>query len=211
MNENILNNTQTNIKLETKQDAERLQEELIEKKNQIIDDAPKLSLAIKKAPYFLDALFEQDGTPKYDFGISDRFRKKVSLALKHPRKDTKTGQTYYGEIWTSGYHKKAYPNEYLIQVTPMFLSDEELKSLSFGKIVKKIGDFEIELVPPLLGDYINFHERVEEYIDSIQSVRNKIKQIDEIIAEIEEVKSKLPMGAKEVPMEQSDNFGPQHK
>ena len=108
MNENILNNTQTNIKLETKQDAERLLEELIEKKNQIIDDAPKLSLAIKKAPYFLDALFEPDGTPKYDFGISDRFRKKVSLALKHPRKDTKTGQTYYGEIWTSGYHKKAY-------------------------------------------------------------------------------------------------------
>ncbi len=196
MNENILNNTQTNIRLETKQDAERLQEELIEKKNQIIDDAPKLSLAIRKAPYYLDALFEQDGSPKYDFKISDRFRKKVSLALKHPRKDTKTGQIYYGEIWTSGYHKKGYPNEYLIQVTPTFLSDEELKSLSlFGKIVKKIGNLEIELIPPLL-DNASFHERVREYIDSIQSVRNKIKQIDEIIAEIEEVKSKLPMGQK---------------
>lgn len=196
MNEDILNNMQTNIRLETKQDAERLQEELIEKKNQIIDDAPKLSLAIRKAPYYLDALFEQDGTPKYDFKISDRFRKKVSLALKHPRKDTKTGQIYYGEIWTSGYHKKAYPNEYLIQATPTFLSDEELKSLSlFGRIVKKIGNLEIELIPPLL-DNNSFHERVREYIDSIQSVRNKIKQIDEIIAEIEEVESKLPMGQK---------------
>ena len=195
MNENILDNTQTNIRLETKQDAERLQEELNEKKNQIIDDAPKLSLAIRKAPYYLDALFEQDGTPKYDFKISDRFRKKVSLALKHPRKDTKTGRIYYGEIWTSGYHKKDYPNEYLIQATPTFLSDEELKLLSFGSIVKKIGNLEIELTPPLL-DNDSFHERVREYIDSIQSVRNKIKQIDEIIAEIEEVKSKLPMGQK---------------
>ena len=49
MNENLLNGNQVSIKLETKQDAECLQAELIEKKNQIIDDAPKLYLAIKNA------------------------------------------------------------------------------------------------------------------------------------------------------------------
>ena len=111
-------------------------------------------------------LFEQDGTPKYDFRISDRFRKKVSLALKHPHQDTKTGKTYYGEIWTSGYHKRAYPNEYLIQVTPTFLSDEELKSIPFG-LIKRIGNVEIELVPPLLQDNVSFPDIVKEYIDGI--------------------------------------------
>ena len=203
MNEDLLNGNQVSIKLETKQDAEYLQAELIEKKNQIIDDAPKLSLAIKKAPYYLDMLFEQDGTPKYDFRISDRFRKKVSLALKHPHQDTKTGQTYYGEIWTSGYHKRACPNEYLIQVTPTFLSDEELKSIPFG-LIKRIGNVEIELVPPLLQDNVSFPDIVKEYIDGIQTVRKRIKQIDEIISEIEGIKSKLPMGMKEVTIEQSD-------
>ena len=72
MNEENQNLEQQQTRLQTQQDAQLLQGNLLEKKEQLIDESPKLNLAIKQAPFLLDVLFEKDGTPKGDFRVSDR-------------------------------------------------------------------------------------------------------------------------------------------
>ena len=150
MNENYETENQSKPSIQTKQDAQRVQEQLLEKKTQVIEDAPKLSLSIKNAPFYLGALFEQDGTPKGDFTVTDRFKRKVVVAFKHPHRKTTTGEMYFGEL-TDGNLYNTAPNEYLIQATPTFLTDEELDYLrSHRRLTKMIGNTEIEFVPPML-------------------------------------------------------------
>ena len=64
MNEESLNENQTSRKMEYKEDVQAIQQELLERKEQIIDGAPMLLLNISKAPYYLNVLFDQDGKPK---------------------------------------------------------------------------------------------------------------------------------------------------
>ena len=54
MNENCEFENKSQPSIQTKQDAQKVQEQLLEKKTQIIEDAPKLSLAIKNASFCLD-------------------------------------------------------------------------------------------------------------------------------------------------------------
>ena len=210
MNENSINQNVKNKstrKIETKYDVQIVQEKLKEKREQIIDEAPKLSLAIKKAPYFLNVLFEQDGTPKGDFRISDRYKKKVCVSFKHPHRKSTTGEIYWGNLATSdfgGYN--CYSNEYLIQVTPTFLTDEELETLqTHHKLTKKIGNIDIEFIPPTLqrNDY---SACVERYRRDIETPRRKIQEISEIMIELESLKSKLPTGTREVIIKQTNEF-----
>jgi hypothetical protein len=206
MNENLeneTNETQAKPSMRTKQEAQKVEEQLIEKRTQIIEDAPKLSLSIKKAPYYLGVLFEQDGTPKGDFTVTDRFKRKVTFAFKHPHRKSTTGEMYFGEL-SDGNLFNSGPNEYLIQATPTFLTDEELDYLkSHHRLTKMIGNTEIEFVPPIL-QRDDYSYRVERYKERIGESREKIQELNGIIQEIERIKPRLSMGAYEVIIEQPE-------
>lgn len=210
MNENSINQKAENRatrKMETKQNVQVVQEELQEKREQIIDESPKLNLSIKQAPFLLDVLFEKDGTPKGDFRVSERYRKKVFYAFKHPHTKSTTGETYYGELSQGDYFSGNYsPNEYLIIATPTFLNDDELQELQSRKqITKRINNVDITLIAPVL-QRDNYSERVEIYRKDIEAPRRKIQEITGIISELERIKAKLPMGTREVIIEQNDSF-----
>lgn len=210
MNENSINqNTEnrTTRKMETKQDVQIVQEELQEKKEQIIDESPKLNLSIKQAPFLLDVLFEKDGTPKGDFRVSERYRKKVFYAFKHPRTKSSTGETYYGELSQGDYYSGNYsPNEYLIIATPTFLTDDELQELQTRKqITKRINNVDITLIAPVLQKS-DYSSRVERYRREIEPSRKKIQEISRIMTELENLKAKLPMGTREVIIESKDEL-----
>lgn len=208
MNENLENDTKPII--ENKQDAQRIQNELIEKKNQIIEAAPKLFLAIRKAPYYLGMLFEKDGTPRGDFTVTEKFKRKIALALKHPHHKSTTGEMYFGELTDQG-SLTPLPNEYVIQATPTFLTEEELKKLAANKrLIKKIGNAEVELIPYSLHSF-DFSSRVESYIDGIRVPREKVNKINEIISEIDKIKAKLPEGTREVIIENFEDNGYPHR
>lgn len=198
MNENY-EKENSKIELKTQQDAQKVLELLSEKKSQIIDDSPRLSLSIKDAPHCLDALFEKDGTPKGNFMVTDRFKKKIELAFNHPHHVSSTNDSYYG--------KPYYDNEYLIQATPTFLTDEELEYLQFhGRLNKQINNSEIEFVPPILQkDDYSF--RVERYRERIREPRKKVQELEDIIHDIKSLKTKLLMGEYEVIIEQPDQSG----
>lgn len=206
MNENNTENKSTR-KIETKQDVQTIQEELQEKIEQIIDESPKLNLSIKNAPFFLNVLFKDDGTPKGDFRISERYRKKVFYAFKHPHTKSTTGETYHGKLVEGDYFSGNYsPNEYLIIATPTSLTDEELETLQKNhKLTKRIGNVDIEFIPPVLQKD-NYSERVEKYRKEIEISRKKVQEINGIIAELEGVKSKLPMGTRTVVIEQNNEL-----
>lgn len=204
MNENYQNNEPTKKKIETKQDVQKIQEELKAKLNKIIDEAPKLSLEIKNAPYYLNLLFEQDGTPKADFRVSDRYKRSVAAAFKQPHRKSTTGEIYWGKLLIEGFGKD-YPVEYLIEVTPTFLTDEELNILQHKhKIVKKIGNTDIEFVPPE-WQRDNYSIRTEKYRKTIPEYRRKIQEINDIITELETLKTKLPMGSYTVIIDQNES------
>ena len=197
MNENHEFENKSQPTIQTQQDAQKVQEQLLEKKTQIIEDAPKLSLAIKNASFCLEALFEHDGTPKGDFTVTDRFRKKVVLAFKHPHHKYPEGEIYFGKGYASS-------NEFLIQATPTFLTDEELEYLqSHRRLTKKIGDTEIEFIPPML-QRDDYPVRVEKYRERIGESKEKIQELTSIIQEIEKIKPRLPMGTYEVMIEKPE-------
>lgn len=205
MNEENQNSEQQKSSLQTQQDAQLLQNRLLEKKEQLIDESPKLNLSVKQAPFHLDTLFEKDGTPKGNFRISDRYKKRVLFAFKHPHTKSNTGELYYGELSEGDYFSgNYYPIEYLIIATPTFLSDDELQILQSRKeITKRINNVDITLVAPSLqkGDY---SDRVEKYREIIVEPRAKVQELDSLVEEIEKVKSKLPRGSYEVIIEQPD-------
>lgn len=92
-------------------------------------------------------------------------------------------------------------NEYLIQATPTFLTDEELYSLQIHhRLTKKINNVDIEFVPPFLQKD-NYSERIETYRKNIEPSRRKIQEISSIISELESLKTKLPWGPREVIIE----------
>ena len=189
MNENYETQNQSKPSIQTKQDAQRVQEQLLEKKTQVIEDAPKLSLSIKNAPFYLGSLFEQDGTPKGDFTV--------------------TGEMYFGEL-TDGNLYNTAPNEYLIQATPTFLTDEELDYLrSHCRLTKMIGNTEIEFVPPM-PQRDDYPARVEKYMERIGESRAKVQELTDIIQEIEKLKPRLPMGTYEVMIEQPEEVEEKH-
>jgi hypothetical protein len=209
MNEDLIEKEELNSSVKTKEDALRIVNELIEKKNQIIDDSPKLSLRVKNAPLYLASLFEEDGTPKGDFRVSDRYRKKVCLALKHQGRKNDTGEIYYGKLFEG--INDVYPAEYLIQVTPTLLNDQELRELSFADILKKrIGGIEVELIPPMLQDNINFGKRVRDFMEINKPVRDKINKIDEIIYDLKMVLNELPSAIPSEQINNSDETGYPH-
>ena len=210
MNEELLINEQKEPRFKYKEDIEEVKEELLRKREKIIDGTPILNLAIKKGQYYLPKLFEEDGTPKGDFRVSDHYKKKVYYALKHPNKD-RVGATYYGDLSYPGMNINEQ-NEYLIRVTPTFLTDDELHRLAFtGSLDKKVGNTEIQLIPSLMDAHRGFSNRVEEYRNSIQEARGIIQKIDEVLAELDVLKTKLPRKIREVVIESSDDFGTQHK
>lgn len=206
MNEGNQNLEQQKSRLQTQQDAQLLQSNLLEKKEQLIDESPKLNLSIKKAPFLLDVLFEKDGTPKGNFRVSERYRKKVFYAFKHPRTKSTTGETYYGELSEGNYFSGTYiPNEYLIIATPTFLSDDELQELQRTKqITKRVNNVDITLIAPVLQSS-DYSARVERYRETIVEPRKKVQELDSLVAEIEKVKSQLPRGTYEVIIEQPED------
>ena len=209
MNEENLN-IEKERSIKTQQDAQAIQENLLEKRELIIAAAPKLILAIKDAPFHLETLFEMDGTPKGDFRVTDRYKKKVFFAFKHPHIKSTTGKRYYGELTTSDFSQKHhYPNEYLILVNPTFLTESELHSLRMLKtLTKRVNNVEITFVPANI-QYHKFSSLIEEYMESIAEPRKRIEELDSIIADIEQVKTKLPRGSYEVNIEQTgDDFTP---
>lgn len=206
MNEENQNLEQQQTKLQTQQDAQLLQNNLLEKKEQLIDESPKLNLAIKQAPFLLDVLFEKDGTPKGDFRVSNRYRKKVFYAFKHPHTKSTTGEAYYGELSEGDYFSDKYsPNEYLIIATPTFLSDYELQELQSRKqITKRINNVDVTLIAPVLQSS-DYSALVERYRETIVEPRRKVQELDSLVAEIEKVKSQLPRGTYEVIIEQPED------
>ena len=52
----------------------------------------------------------------------------------------------------------------------------------------------------------NYSERVERYRKDIEAPRRKLQEITGIISELESIKAKLPMGTREVIIEQNDSF-----
>lgn len=198
------NKEQTQSKLQTQQDAKELQDKILEKKEQLIDESPKLNLAIKDAPFVLESLFEHDGTPKGDFRVSDRYKKKVALAFQHVNRKPETGEIYYGRL-VDGFSPNTYKAEYLIAATPTFLTDEELAELqSKRRLSKMINGKEITFgAPDLQRD--NYSSRVERYRETIVEPRSKVKELDSLVAEIERVKSQLPRGSYEVIIEQPED------
>lgn len=204
MDEGNQNLEQQQTRLQTQQDAQLLQSNLLEKKEQLIDESPKLNLAIKQAPFLLDVLFEKDGTPKGDFRVSDRYRKKVFYAFKHPHTKSTTGESYYGEL-SERCLRNYYPNEYLIIATPTFLSDDELQELqSRKKITKRINNVDITLIAPS-SQKSDYSARIEKYRETIVEPRKKVQELDSLVSEIEKVKSKLPRGSYEVIIEQPED------
>ena len=203
MNEDNKNLEQLQSRLQTQQDAQLLQNSLLEKKEQLIDESPKLNLSVKRAPFFFDVLFEKDGSPKGDFRVSDRYKKKVFFAFKHPHTKSNSGELYYGELSQGDYFSgEYYPSEYLIVATPTFLSDEELQVLQSRKeITKRINNVDITLEAPILQKK-DYSSRVEKYREAIAEPRKKVQELDSLVAEIEDIKSKLPHGNYEVIIEQ---------
>lgn len=190
MNEDSIKSWKDNIKFETKEDVMKIQNMLLQRRKQIIDEGPKLSLCIKDAPFYLMFLFNVDGSPKGNFNVSESQQKKIALALKHPSHKSPTDQTYWGHL--------SADDEYRIQVTPTFFSDEELDYLQLHEsIVKKINDVEIKLVPLYLQKY-NFSERVKNYKEGIGPVKDKLQKYDEVLIILENLKSILPASPRMV-------------
>lgn len=184
MNEDTVKNTIKNMKCETKEDVVLLQEMLLQRKKQIIDEAPTLSLCIKDAPFYLDSLYKVDGTPKGDFNVSESQKRKVALALKHPSHKSSTGRSYWGHL--------SVDDEYKIQIMPTFFSNEELDYLELhNKIVKKINNVDVELVPLYIQKY-NFSVRVKEYKEIVKPVRERLNKYDELLSLVEYLKTLLP-------------------
>lgn len=154
--------------------------ELLEiRKKQLIEEAPKLFLSIRKAPYYLGELFDLDGNPKGDFLVTNRTKQRVAEALMEPHHKSSNGQLYYGNL-TDGNIYSPGPNEYLIKATPTFLSDAELKYLVENqRITKKIRNIKVELIPPLI-QMDNYQSLVMEYKRDIVNYRNIINEINKI-------------------------------
>lgn len=196
MDEDSIKNFKDKKKLETKEDVVRVQKMLLQKRKQIIDEGPKLSLCIKDAPFYLMSLFNVDGSPKGNFNVSESQQKKIALALKHPSHKSSTDQTYWGHL-SAG-------DEYRIQVLPTFFSDEELDYLQLHeRIVKKINNVEIKLVPLYLQKD-NFSERVKGYKENIGSVKDKLQKYDEMLILLENLKSILPASPRIVLISDED-------
>lgn len=209
MNEN-------NNQIKTKQDAEKAIEKLLEKRNQIIEQGPQLHLAIK--PYHLDALFEKDGTPKYDFRVSDGQKRKIARAFKHPHVDQES-KLYFGDLGVTDIGKRTpnfYPVVYVIKINPLFLTDDELLFLGKSCDLKK--DFEqtdVTFFAPCIsythipsyksGEFASFRTKVNVYRKNIPEFRALIQQIDSAIKELQALKLKLPMG-EEVDMQDEAGF-----
>lgn len=196
MDEDSIKNLKDKPKLETKEDVVKVQKMLLQKRKQIIDDGPKLSLCIKDAPFYLMSLFNVDGSPKGDFNVSESQQKKIALALKHPSHKSSTDQTYWGHL--------SADDEYRIQVMPTFFSDEELDYLQLHeRIVKKINDVEIKLVPLYLQKD-NFSERVKDYKEGIGPVKDKLQKYDDMLILLENLKSILPASPRIVIISDED-------
>ena len=73
------------------------------------------------------------------------------------------------------------------------------------KLIKRINNVEIELIPPFYQKK-DYSERVEEYKKAIEKPRSIIEEIDSAISELETFKAKLPMAPHEVIINQSDNL-----
>lgn len=203
---NQAHENQTKRKMENQQDIQVVQAEMQEMLEQVIDDAPKLSLNVKNAPFCLNMLFDQEGNPKGNFRVTDRYKKRVYFAFKHPSHKSTTGEIYWGKLSEGVTGYSSGPIEYLIQATPTFLNDEELEELEHRhRLTKEINGVEVELVPPML-QRDNYSSRVERYRETIGDSRKKVQEITNIISELETLKPKLPMGTREVIIEQNDSF-----
>jgi len=186
-----------NIKCETKEDVIKIQKLLLQKRKEIMTGASKLSLCLKDAPFYLGSLFNADGSPRGDFYVSESQQKKIAFALKHPNHKSSTGQTYWGHL--------SADDEYRIQVMPTFFSDGELDYLQLhGKILKKINNIEIELVPLYLQKD-KFSERVENYRKNIEPIRQKLQKYNELLILLENLKSILPSSPRIVTIDSDDN------
>ena len=207
VNEELANQkpeNQSERRMETQQDVQVIQQELKVKKEKIIEEAPKLSFEVKNAPFYLNILFDQNGNPKGDFVVTERCMKKVCAALKHPHQKARTGEIYWGNL-----------DKYFIKTTPTFLTEEELIELQkHHKLTKKINNIDIELVPPMsqrdnypilpLSDTILYSDRVQRYRENIKVPRRKVQEINNILSDLEILKSRLPMGVHEVIIDQEE-------
>lgn len=83
-------------------------------------------MEIDRAPYILHRLFNSDGTPNGNFVVPEKYQKRARFASQ--KSHLNSGKTWCG---------KNINDEYLIMVTPEFLSEDELQQKHY--IMKKIG------------------------------------------------------------------------
>ena len=87
---------------------------------------------------------------------------------------------------------------------PTFFPDEELDYLQLHeRIVKKINDVEIKLVPLYLQKD-NFSERVKDYKEGIGPVKDKLQKYDDMLILLENLKSILPASPRIVIISDED-------
>ena len=171
-------------------------DEIIQKRELIIEAAPTFYLEIDKAAYILPRLFNIDGTPNGDFNVPEKFQKRARLALQH--RHSTSDKIWYG---------KDVDDKYLIKVTPEFLAEEEIDELQQKHcIMKKLGNVDVKLKQSKLGMEISSGKWNMRYAGELSDLdRKKIRESREllqtcslVIEQLRNIQSKLPHAPREI-------------
>lgn len=175
-----------------KEDVEEKIYTLMKKMDTIRESTPHFYLEIDKAAFILPALFNTDGTPKGNFIVPEHIQKKALYALK------KTNTTSLGKIWY-GNDRNA---QYLIKVTPDFLSEDEFNELlQRHSITKLLGNTTVKLMQPKHGMnfvvgqgwQMNYGANLSDMQrKKISGARKLLQECSLAIAELREIQAKLP-------------------
>ena len=199
--------------IRTKEDAQDTIDMLLAKRNQIIEQGPQLTLSIKDGPKVLGLLFEKDGTPKYDFRVSEVCKGRVRGAFEHQSRNRK-GEIYFGNLCEKTFFgQNEGPTQYNIKINPLFLTDVELSMLGHQSFLKKnFNGVDITFLAPAIFDTSNFSNREKKDAESIFSINVDLysrkveplrKMLQEIDAKIMEIKKIMPT----LPSEPKQDFG----
>ncbi len=183
-------------------------DKMMKKRELIIANAPTFYLEIDRAPYILPRLFNSDGTPNGNFVVPEKYQKRARFALQ--KSHLSSDKTWYG---------KNINDEYLIMVTPEFLSEEELDELQQKHyIMKKLGNTEVKLKNSKIGMERTNGKWQMSYTGTLSDLdRKKIREAREllqscslVVEEFRKIQSKLPHAPREVIIGE-DNISNRHK
>ena len=182
-------------------------DKIMKKRELIIANAPTFYLEIDRASHILPQLFNNDGTPNGNFVVPEKYQKRARFALQ--KSHFSSDRTWYGNI----------NDEYLIMVTPEFLSEDELDELQNKHyIMKRLGNTEVKLKNSKLGMEITNGKWQMSYTGTLSDLdRKKIREAREllqscslVVEEFRKIQSKLPHAPREVIIDE-DNISNRHK